>query len=795
MNTLEFFSAILPDTGRRCVGSLDGKVFKNYFGGSNEWADTTATHIDGKGFNSYIALSGFGPENSRTQENVVAVRCSWLDIDTQESKPKETYATRKDALKALVAFCNETSMPKPLVVSSGYGLHVYWPYTRDVTRQQWKQIATLLKAACEKYGLAVDRSRTTDEASVLRPVGTHNHKNEPKLVKMAQRGETVDPDDLLVILANYLGDDVHRFSQPAPSRMADLNSDLKGGVTFQPSSAEQIAEHCGVVAHVRDTKGDTDQPTWYHVLGVVAFTTEGEDKCHEWSGGYDGYSASETETKIAQAKQYAPTTCEKLSQCQPDICKACPHFGKIKSPIALGKERSLAKLPSSVPIRSLAKGLNNCPAPSSIPTTLDPSQALNEFNSLYAYAHNWGGTGTYIKRFGAGQYRPCTHDEIYQANANRVVEFADGKSMPAAKFWCSHHDRREYDEVIFDPEAIRSATGTPNTLNLWQGLSRRPQEGRCRLMLRHLRDVICCGDKTHFKYLLKLLAFIVQRPGRAPGVVLVLRSLKEGTGKTTVADWLCSMFGDHALMLNTPQQLTAKFNAHLEQLCLVCVNEPSWAGDKDSNAKIKSMITDPTIVIERKHGSTYSVPNRLALIFTTNSEWAISAGSGARRYFVLDVDERHASKASYFDPLHHEAENGGIEALLDLLLKINIKGFNPKNVPKTQALIKQQMMSLSVQHQWAIDLVEQEPDSTALGSTVRFGTTVPASEIYSDYILFAKGRISRPITHQQFGAWLKRIGLTDTRTSRGRFWNLPSAADFKNAIEHDAGIHDPSSVE
>jgi len=339
MDALEFFNTVLPEQGRRCVGMLDNKMFRNLFGGSNEWANTISSGVDARGVNSYIALSGFGPEKSRTQENVVAVRCSWLDIDTQESKPKETYATRKDAIKALVAFCNETSMPKPLVVSSGYGLHVYWPYTRDVTRQQWKQIATLLKAACEKYGLAVDRSRTTDEASVLRPVGTHNHKNEPKLVKMVQRGETVDPDDLLVILANYLGDELDMFSQPAPSRMADLNSDLKGGITYQESSAETIAEHCGVVAHVRDTKGDTDQPTWYSVLGVVAFTTEGEDKCHEWSKGYDGYSANETANKIAQAKQYAPTTCEKLSQCQPDICKACPHFGKIKSPISLGTVR------------------------------------------------------------------------------------------------------------------------------------------------------------------------------------------------------------------------------------------------------------------------------------------------------------------------------------------------------------------------------------------------------------------------------------------------------------------------
>lgn len=345
MDTLEFLNTVLPNEGRRCVGMLDGKVFRNFFGGSNEWATEAVKRIDGKNINSYIALGGFGEERSRKQDNVVSLRCSWLDIDTRESKPNETYANRKEAYIELLAFCKEVSLPTPLVISSGYGLHVYWVYTHDVSRQKWKQIATLLKATCERYGLAVDRSRTTDEASVLRPVGTHNFKNgNAKDVKALTRCEEIDPDDLLVILADYLDEDADMFTQSGPSQMVDINSDLKGDITYAPSSAEKIAEECGAVAQMRDTKGNLSQPEWYAGLGITSFTTEGDDLSHEWSNGHAHYNKRETDTKIAQVKQYGPTTCDKFSQLNPTICKACRHFGKIKSPISLGTSTGATQL-------------------------------------------------------------------------------------------------------------------------------------------------------------------------------------------------------------------------------------------------------------------------------------------------------------------------------------------------------------------------------------------------------------------------------------------------------------------
>ena len=287
-----------------------------------------------------------------------------------------------------------------------------------------------------------------------------------------------------------------------------------------------------------------------------------------------------------------------------------------------------------------------------------------------------------------------------------------------------------------------------------------------------------------------LLAYIVQRPGSSPRVVLVLRSLKEGSGKTTVGQWMVAMFGNHAMMLNTPNQLIGRFNSHLQGQRLIVVNEPSWAGDKDATAKLKSMITDPWLTVERKHGSTFQIPNTLAYIFTTNAEWAVSAGSGARRYFILDVDESFANDAAYFDPLHAEAENGGIEALLYLLQNLKIEGFNPAKVPITDALRQQQMMSLSPQAEWALDLIEREPDLLAKPySALQFGAKVASADLFSDYADFVKARNIRPMSQARFGVWLGQLGLTQVRSARGRNWDLPAASVFQAAVHRAAGVH------
>jgi hypothetical protein len=215
------------------------------------------------------------------------------------------------------------------------------------------------------------------------------------------------------------------------------------------------------------------------------------------------------------------------------------------------------------------------------------------------------------------------------AAGNQVGE----EQVSAGKWWLGHPQRREVDRVIYDPEG-KLGRANEVLFNLWIGLARTPRKGRSLLMWRHLFDVVCARDANAWRYLIHWMAHAVQHPGTAPGVVIVLRSDREGTGKSTVLEWLARMFGDHALMLSTPEDLLGDFNSHLENKSLICLNEPAFPGDHQKAGKLKSMITESTWLINAKFRQAHRVPNIAHIAITTNAGWAVPAGNHARRFLM-----------------------------------------------------------------------------------------------------------------------------------------------------------------
>ena len=119
------------------------------------------------------------------------------------------------------------------------------------------------------------------------------------------------------------------------------------------------------------------------------------------------------------------------------------------------------------------------------------------------------------------------------------------KKMPAEKFWKEHPYRRER-EIVFKPKG----TTNPNEYNLWRGFGVEPSKGwqKQRRLLRHILKIICRGNnyrdrKAKFKYLIGWLAWTVQNPDKQAAVVIVLKSRKQGTGKSTLGVVMLKIFG------------------------------------------------------------------------------------------------------------------------------------------------------------------------------------------------------------------------------------------------------------
>ena len=136
--------------------------------------------------NVFFGCAKYKTGTNRKKENVQSVKCFWLDIDCGETKAQvnektgrpDGYIDQATGLGDLKRFCSLIGLPRPMLINSGRGIHVYWPLTEPVTREEWEPVANRLNELCVLHNLYVDAS-VFEVARVLRIPGTFNFKDEP----------------------------------------------------------------------------------------------------------------------------------------------------------------------------------------------------------------------------------------------------------------------------------------------------------------------------------------------------------------------------------------------------------------------------------------------------------------------------------------------------------------------------------------------------------------------------------------------------------------------------------------
>jgi hypothetical protein len=329
------------------------------------------------------------------------------------------------------------------------------------------------------------------------------------------------------------------------------------------------------------------------------------------------------------------------------------------------------------------------------------------------------------------------------------------KWVPADKFW-KEHPKRNQKRLVFKP----GGTTDISEYNLWRGYGVEPHKGwqKQRRLLRHVREVICRRDKAKFKYLIRSLAWMVQNPDKHSGVVIMLKSRKQGTGKTTLGNVMLDIFGEHGARIDDKDRLLGRFTDWLETVSFVLAEEILFAGDPKSADKLKSLVTGDTIQVERKFGSCRQVPNRLKIIATTNHDHAVAAGVQDRRNVVFDVsDERVADKA-WFDALYRDLDDGGTSEFLWFLQSVRLGNWHPsRDILKTAETAEQQRMSGDSVAQWSQACIEADAvigagrGSYGTDVTHDLGIVIASDALREAYTGFCKQNGLRPLSTDGFG--------------------------------------------
>jgi len=384
-------------------------------------------------------------------------------------------------------------------------------------------------------------------------------------------------------------------------------------------------------------------------------------------------------------------------------------------------------------------------------------------------------------------------------NQNKIV-WIDKKKISVAKDWLEWKNRRQYDNLVFkpnQPQEIKSRVNFGDAgkqYNLWRGFSFEPQEGgKYDIFLDHLRTNLCDENEEHYQWVLAWLSDIFQRPNRKNGMALVMRG-KQGVGKGVIASTIGKLCSKHYMLISQNSQITGKFNGHLADKILVFLDEPPWAGDKQAEGILRSLITEPILAVEHKGKDTITVDSYVRLIMATNHDWAVPVGmEDERRMAVFDVSERQKQNIPYFKSMLvqlSENDNSGYKALLHFFLNHKYDDATLNRLPLTQALLDQKQLSLPRHAQfWQSKL--QDGLFNDENNDFRFGSEINLNTFYQSYLDFcSQVREMRPIEKQGLTKRLrgKFCPSLAIRESNGkRFIILPELKTARREFEEAIG--------
>lgn len=302
--------------------------------------------------------------------------------------------------------------------------------------------------------------------------------------------------------------------------------------------------------------------------------------------------------------------------------------------------------------------------------------------------------------------RFMSFDDFKNLHLNRkvTVPTAEGgkKKVPMGKWWLEHPERRQYSGLTFLPGGEKEIGGK---LNLWQGWGIPPKKGDWSKLRRHIEEVLAGGDQEAADYIIRWVAWAFQNPHKRAEAALVFRG-KKGTGKGTLGNALCKVFGQHGIHISSADHLAGRFNAHLRDACLLFADEAYWPGNKAAEGNLKRLVTEPDLIIEGKGKDSFPVRNMLHVLMASNEGWVVPAGEGERRYVVLDVPDTKMQDPSWFKPIHEEMREGGLGAMLYDLLAMDLEGWHPRQIIKTEGLREQVLESLGPEEQWFLSLLQ-----------------------------------------------------------------------------------------
>lgn len=692
-------------------------------------AVTAIQHLSTQALNLYIGIGSY----NKTRKAPKAKRALYLDLDSKD------FGSKGNCLRELSAFCRATGWPAPaIIVDSGNGYHVYWPFNADLDAMAWRALASKLKDKCAELSFKADVTVTADAARILRVPTTLNYKTDPpKPVTVIQdNGAEFDAPTLLKILMPVEGTLPGFAGAELPPtkvlKMAGptINADLGAGLEYDKPDAALVASALATINIPEHSEGGKRRNVWLDVLAGL----------HDWDqGGDEGF---------ALANDWSSTQPGYVSE--GDVRKTWNSFGKsnhvnrktIGTVLKLAKDAGWTRPTEPEPEQP---GEATMPEDVLVPTEIDPESGA--YASRVSSAIQKFRTEAVQKAVAAGKRRAPSGDmeellvkqfvyvknqdtyyslitrDLYSKESIRDIYTPDmpklnGKiPVDPCEMLRRSPKKIVVDSLGFHPgEATIYSEDGRDFVNRYQQpdpeLVPTAQEAR---LFADFMDYCFPReeDKLFRKYYLQCLGHVVQRPGTKIATALLFMSEAYGIGKSTIAFEIPRRVVGVANARNVTNEILERpFTGYLGEAHLLHLQEVHVNGHWNASAianRLKSVITDSTVNVHKKGKDDYDIPNRLFVTATSNYRDAMFITSNQeRRWGVYEMRPTRAytsaQKRTYFNLIHKFLQSPRCAGVLRYLFgRIDLTGFDPQNPPPT-TMAKTEMARLSMSEEQQVVL-------------------------------------------------------------------------------------------
>lgn len=353
---------------------------------------------------------------------------------------------------------------------------------------------------------------------------------------------------------------------------------------------------------------------------------------------------------------------------------------------------------------------------------LSKIQSIDELLERYSLVYGQGGV-------------VFDHDEHCLVSLSDMRDACTRRELHRA--WAEHPDQKivRVRNVGFDP----GGEDREVLCNLWGGWPTDPKPGKCQYLLDLLRHMCSADSESLYRWVLCWLAYPIQHPGAKMKTTLVLHG-PQGTGKNLFFEAVMAIYGPYGRVIDQ-SAIEDKFNDWASRKLFLIADEVIARSDLyHVKNKLKAFITGEWIRINPKNLAAYDERNHVNLVFLSNETLPVILDEDDRRHAVIWTPGKLTQ--DFYAKVRQELAEGGVEALHDYLLHLDIGDFHAGTLPPHNA-------------------AKQELINQSLDSTTRFYYDLCRGDIGP--VFGELGRLMAPVLtgdlYELYRIWCQRQGV------------------------------------